>query len=64
MGNVVERQRAHRDGEGHFLAAAPDLELNPGTRPRLLHRLDRFSLAAKRAVTVPLLKQMLAEEGA
>nr|WP_246294958.1 DnaA regulatory inactivator Hda [Schlegelella koreensis] len=28
-----------------------------------LDRLDEFSLAAKRAITVPLLKQMLAEEG-
>lgn len=35
-----------------------------GSLMRLLHRLDRFSLAAKRAVTVPLLKQMLAQEGA
>ena len=30
----------------------------------LLDRLDRFALATHRAVTVPLLKQMLAEEGA
>ena len=29
----------------------------------LLDRLDEFSLATKRAITVPLLKQMLAEEG-
>ena len=29
-----------------------------------LDRLDEFSLATKRAITVPLLKQMLAEEGA
>lgn len=29
----------------------------------LLDQLDRFSLASKRAITVPLLKQMLAEEG-
>jgi DnaA family protein len=29
----------------------------------LLARLDRFSLANKRAITVPMLKQMLAEEG-
>lgn len=29
----------------------------------LLDRLDTFSLATKRAITVPLLKQMLAEEG-
>jgi DnaA family protein len=29
---------------------------------RLLDRLDEFALAAKRAVTVPLLKQMLADE--
>jgi len=29
----------------------------------LLDRLDEFSLSTKRAVTVPLLKQMLAEEG-
>ncbi|WP_298832873.1 DnaA regulatory inactivator Hda [uncultured Piscinibacter sp.] len=29
-----------------------------------LERLDRFSLAHKRAITVPMLKQMLAEEGA
>lgn len=35
-----------------------------GSLMRLLHRLDRFSLAAKRAVTIPLLRQMLAEEGA
>ena len=28
-----------------------------------LDRLDEFSLANKRAITVPLLKQMLAEEG-
>ena len=28
-----------------------------------LDRLDTFSLATKRAITVPLLKQMLAEEG-
>ena len=28
-----------------------------------LDRLDEFSLATKRAITVPLLKQMLAEEG-
>jgi DnaA family protein len=27
-----------------------------------LDRLDTFSLATKRAITVPLLKQMLAEE--
>ena len=30
---------------------------------RLLDRLDEFSLANKRAITVPLLKQMLVEEG-
>lgn len=30
---------------------------------RLLRRLERFSLAERRAVTVPLLKRMLAEEG-
>ncbi len=30
---------------------------------RLLHRLDGFALAEKRAVTVPLLKKMLSEEG-
>lgn len=30
----------------------------------LLNRLDRFSLAERRAVTVPLLKKMLSEEGA
>ena len=30
----------------------------------LLDRLDEFSLATKRAITVPLLKQMLAEESA
>ncbi len=29
----------------------------------MLERLDTFSLASKRAITVPLLKQMLAEEG-
>ena len=29
----------------------------------LLDRLDEFSLSTKRAITVPLLKQMLAEEG-
>ena len=29
----------------------------------MLDRLDRFSLATKRVVTVPLLKQMLAEDG-
>ena len=29
----------------------------------LLHRLDGFALAEKRAVTVPLLKRMLNEEG-
>ncbi len=29
-----------------------------------LDRLDRFSLVHKRAITVPMLKQMLAEEGA
>jgi DnaA family protein len=29
-----------------------------------LDRLDEFSLSTKRAITVPLLKQMLAEEGA
>ncbi len=28
-----------------------------------LERLDRFSMANKRAITVPLLKQMMAEEG-
>lgn len=31
---------------------------------RLLDRLDEFALAHKRAITVPLLKQMLTEEGA
>jgi DnaA-homolog protein len=30
----------------------------------LLHRLDGFALAEKRAVTIPLLKRMLNEEGA
>ncbi len=30
----------------------------------MLDRLDQFSLATKRGVTVPLLKQMLAEDGA
>jgi DnaA family protein len=30
----------------------------------LLDRLDEFSLSTKRAITVPLLKKMLAEEGA
>lgn len=34
-----------------------------GSLMGLLDRLDRFALAARRAVTVPLLKQMLAEEG-
>jgi len=29
-----------------------------------LDRLDEFSLSTKRQITVPLLKQMLAEEGA
>jgi DnaA family protein len=29
-----------------------------------LDRLDEFSLATKRLITVPLLKQMLTEEGA
>jgi hypothetical protein len=29
-----------------------------------LERLDRYSLANKRAITVPMLKLMLAEEGA
>ncbi|AKJ30455.1 DnaA regulatory inactivator Hda [Caldimonas brevitalea] len=33
-----------------------------GSLMGLLDRLDRFALAAQRAVTVPLLKQMLAEE--
>ena len=32
-----------------------------GSLKGLLHRLDRFSLAEKRAITVPLLKRMLAE---
>jgi DnaA family protein len=31
---------------------------------RLLDRLDRFALAQQRSITVPLLKSMLAEEGA
>jgi DnaA family protein len=31
---------------------------------RLLHRLDGFALAEKRAVTVPLLRKMLSEEAA
>jgi DnaA family protein len=31
---------------------------------RLLDRLDRFALANARPVTVPLLRQMLQEEGA
>ena len=30
----------------------------------LLERLDRYALASKRAITVPLLRQMLTEEGA
>ncbi|HEX7639672.1 MAG TPA: DnaA regulatory inactivator Hda, partial [Burkholderiaceae bacterium] len=30
----------------------------------LLHRLDGFALAEKRAVTIPLLRRMLDEEGA
>jgi len=30
---------------------------------RMLDRLDEFSMSAKRAVTVPLLRQMLADEG-
>lgn len=34
-----------------------------GSLMRLLDRLDRFALATHRAVTVPLLKQMLVEEG-
>ncbi|MCM5678017.1 DnaA regulatory inactivator Hda [Schlegelella sp. S2-27] len=34
-----------------------------GSLMGLLNRLDRFALATHRAVTVPLLKQMLAEEG-
>ncbi|WKB54169.1 DnaA regulatory inactivator Hda [Eleftheria terrae] len=34
-----------------------------GSLMGLLRRLDNFALAAQRAVTVPLLKQMLAEEG-
>ncbi|HWP20505.1 MAG TPA: DnaA regulatory inactivator Hda [Burkholderiaceae bacterium] len=34
-----------------------------GSLMSLLDRLDRFALATHRAVTVPLLKQMLAEEG-
>jgi DnaA-homolog protein len=39
-------------------------ERHLGVLTRLLDRLDRYSLAHQRAVTVPLLKQMLAEEGA
>jgi DnaA-homolog protein len=35
-----------------------------GSLTALLHRLDRFSLAEKRAITIPLLKTMIAEEGA
>jgi len=31
---------------------------------RLLDRLDRFALAKARPVTVPLVRQMLVEEGA
>jgi DnaA family protein len=34
-----------------------------GSLMALLHRLDSFSLAERRAVTVPLLKKMVAEEG-
>lgn len=34
-----------------------------GSLMALLRRLDRFALAERRAVTVPLLKKMLAEEG-
>jgi DnaA-homolog protein len=34
-----------------------------GSLMALLRRLDRFSLAERRAVTVPLLKKMVAEEG-
>jgi DnaA family protein len=30
---------------------------------KLLDRLDEFALAHKRGITVPLLKQMLSEEG-
>jgi DnaA family protein len=30
----------------------------------LFDRLDEFALANKRAITVPLLKRMLSEEGA
>lgn len=35
-----------------------------GSLMSMLDRLDRFALATQRAVTIPLLKQMLAEEGA
>jgi DnaA family protein len=35
-----------------------------GSLMGLLDRLDRFSLAERRAVTVPLLKKMMSEEGA
>ena len=35
-----------------------------GIDPALLDRLDGFALSQQRAVTVPLLKRMLSEEGA
>lgn len=47
------------DEVGRYLQTRFSRDL--GSLMMLLDRLDRFSLAQKRAVTVPLLKQMLAE---
>ena len=49
------------DRRGDGLPADP-LRPRPQHLMALLDRLDEFSLATKRAITVPLLKQMLAEE--
>jgi DnaA family protein len=60
---VALRQEAHRRGVAlgddvlDYLLTRFDRDLK--SLMRLLHRLDGFALAEKRAVTVPLLKRML-----
>ncbi len=62
--------RREADRRGMFLSdevmnhLLTHFERDLGHLMRLLDRLDRFGLAAARRITVPLLRRMLAEEGA
>ena len=57
--HLLDADRAGTDVTPGRLGAA--LRLNSAGTTALLDRLDQYALVNKRAITVPLLKQMLAE---